>query len=165
MTDLLSMVVPTGTIVPFAGKEVPINWLLCDGRAISRKDYAALYAVIGTTYGSGNGSTTFNIPNMNGRYAEGTTSNTQLGHVEAAGIPNLKGSFTTELGDSSALINSGNFIYGITRIGRGDGTGGGTGNYGVYYDASRVSSVYSNSATTLSIPSVSMFFIIKYLDV
>ena len=162
--DLLAMVVPTGTIVPFAGKEVPPNWLLCDGRAVKRKDYPYLYQVIGTKYGSGDGSTTFNLPNMDGRFAEGTTTETDVGHVEEAGVPNLKGSFVTEFGNE-ATNNSGKFIYGMTRIGQGDSTGGGAGNYSVNYDASRVSSVYSDTATTLSIPSITMFFIIKYLDV
>ena len=55
---------PVGTITMFGGSTAPTKWVLCDGRAISRTNYAALFQKIGTTYGSGNGSTTFNVPDM-----------------------------------------------------------------------------------------------------
>ena len=56
-----------GTIQMFAGSTAPRGWLICDGSAISRTDYAVLFNVIGTTYGTGDGSTTFNLPNFCGR--------------------------------------------------------------------------------------------------
>lgn len=55
---------PIGTIVPFGGSIAPQGWLICNGNAISRTDYADLFAVIGTSFGSGNGSTTFNLPDL-----------------------------------------------------------------------------------------------------
>jgi hypothetical protein len=55
---------PIGVMLPYSGTSIPANWLLCDGREISRTDYAQLYNVIGTRYGVGDGSTTFNLPNM-----------------------------------------------------------------------------------------------------
>lgn len=55
---------PTGCVQMFAGNIVPAGWLLCNGQALSRTTYAALFATIGTAYGTGDGSTTFNIPNM-----------------------------------------------------------------------------------------------------
>ena len=55
--------VPTGTVVPFAGATAPDGFLICDGSAISRTRYADLFAVIGTTYGTGDGNSTFNLPN------------------------------------------------------------------------------------------------------
>ena len=58
---------PTGALTAFAGSSAPTGWLLCYGQAVSRATYAALFSVVGTTYGSGNGSTTFNIPDMRGR--------------------------------------------------------------------------------------------------
>lgn len=58
---------PTGMLSPFAGITAPYGWLVCDGSAVSRTDYPELFAVIGTLYGPGNGSTTFNLPNTNGR--------------------------------------------------------------------------------------------------
>jgi microcystin-dependent protein len=57
---------PSGTVVMFAGSAAPTDWLLCDGAAVSRTTYAALFSAIGTTWGAGNGSTTFNLPDMRG---------------------------------------------------------------------------------------------------
>ena len=57
---------PIGTIVDFAGTIAPTGWLICDGSAISRTTYADLLATIGTIYGEGDGSTTFNLPNCEG---------------------------------------------------------------------------------------------------
>lgn len=57
---------PSGTIVAFGGASAPDTWALCDGSAIDRGIYAALFGVIGTTYGPGDGSTTFNLPAMGG---------------------------------------------------------------------------------------------------
>lgn len=66
---------PIGSIVPYGNETAPANWLICDGSAISRTTYADLFAVIGTTFGSGDGSTTFNLPNMKGKVAVGLDSN------------------------------------------------------------------------------------------
>lgn len=55
--------VPRGVVFPFGGSVAPDGFLICDGSAISRTTYADLFAVIGTTYGAGDGSTTFNLPN------------------------------------------------------------------------------------------------------
>lgn len=71
--------VPVGTIAPFGGTTDPSYWLICDGRAISRTDYAALFGVIGTTYGAGDGSTTFNIPDFTGNVAVGASATLDLG--------------------------------------------------------------------------------------
>lgn len=73
---------PTGAVLAFAGKDAPAGFLLCDGSAVSRTTYAQLFAVIGTTYGSGDGSTTFNLPDMRGRVAVGSDAN--LGAVAGA---------------------------------------------------------------------------------
>lgn len=63
--------VPIGTILEFAGSTAPANYLMCAGGAVSRTVYAELFAVIGTTYGSGDGSTTFNVPDRRGRVGVG----------------------------------------------------------------------------------------------
>jgi microcystin-dependent protein len=63
-----------GMIKPFAGTTVPTGYLLCDGSAVSRTTYANLFSAIGTTYGSGDGSTTFNLP-MQSIIVTGTTAN------------------------------------------------------------------------------------------
>lgn len=62
-----------GSIYMFAGSTVPDGLLECDGSAVSRSTYADLFDVIGTTYGAGDGSTTFNLPNLSGRVAIGSS--------------------------------------------------------------------------------------------
>lgn len=64
----------SGMVMPYAGAAAPSGWLLCDGSAISRTTYAALFAVVGTSFGSGDGSTTFNLPDMRGRVIAGVDS-------------------------------------------------------------------------------------------
>ena len=61
----------TGTVLPFAGAAAPNGWLLCYGQAVSRTDYAILFGIIGTTFGAGDGSTTFNLPDLRGRVPAG----------------------------------------------------------------------------------------------
>ena len=62
---------PPGAVIAFAGKTAPAGWLLCNGSAVSRSSYKALFAAIGTTYGAGNGSSTFNLPDLRGRVPAG----------------------------------------------------------------------------------------------
>lgn len=61
----------SGIVLPFAGATAPTGWLLCQGQAVSRTTYAALFAVIGATYGAGDGTTTFNVPDMRGEFPRG----------------------------------------------------------------------------------------------
>jgi len=63
--------VPAGCVMPYAGATAPDGWLLCNGQAVSRATYAGLFAVIGTTFGPGDGSTTFNLPGLRGRVVAG----------------------------------------------------------------------------------------------
>lgn len=149
-----------GAVVAFAGSTSPAGWLLCDGSAVSRTTYAALFAVIGTTYGSGNGSTTFNLPNLVNKFIQG---NATSGTVKSAGLPNITGSFWKN------GVNCG-YFDGVS------GAFGGTpfsthpvavesGTYSLYatvnIDASRSSSIYGNS-TTVQPPALTMRYIIKY---
>ena len=66
--------VPTGTVVQFTGDTAPNGWLICDGSAISREIYTNLFEVIGSTFGGGDGTTTFNIPNLKGKIPVGLNS-------------------------------------------------------------------------------------------
>ena len=68
---LQQRLVPSGTVLPFAGTTAPIGFLLCSGQAVSRSTYPDLFAAIGTTYGAGDGSTTFNVPDLRGRVPAG----------------------------------------------------------------------------------------------
>ena len=67
----LSTLLPSGVVAPFAGTTTPDGYLPCDGSAVNRTTYSRLFSAIGTTYGVGNGSTTFNLPDLRGRVATG----------------------------------------------------------------------------------------------
>ena len=70
---------PAGIIMPFAGTVAPENYLFCDGSAVSRTTYATLFGVIGTTFGAGDGSSTFNVPDLSGRVPLGVSQSHALG--------------------------------------------------------------------------------------
>jgi microcystin-dependent protein len=65
-------VLPVGMVAPFGGTTAPTGWLICDGTAVSRTTYSQLFAYLGTTWGAGNGTTTFNLPDMSGAFLRGT---------------------------------------------------------------------------------------------
>lgn len=70
--------VPSGTVTDYAGTTAPTGWLLCDGSAVSRSTYSALFTAISTTYGAGDGSTTFNVPDVRGRVSVGAGAGSGL---------------------------------------------------------------------------------------
>ena len=70
----IGLLPPVGSVSTYAGIQAPTGYILCDGSAISRTVYHALFQVIGTTYGSGDGSTTFNVPNLKGKFVVGFDS-------------------------------------------------------------------------------------------
>lgn len=91
LTDLnpLYSLVPTGVILPYGGITAPNGFLMCDYSAVSRTTYANLFAVIGTRYGAGNGSTTFNVPKLNdGSFIRGVATNA-VGTKYSASLPPL----------------------------------------------------------------------------
>ena len=79
---------PIGIVIDYAGSTAPTGWLLCYGQAISRTTYAALFAIIGTTYGTGDGSTTFNLPDLRGRTIAGKDN---MGGTSANRLTGLSG--------------------------------------------------------------------------
>jgi microcystin-dependent protein len=70
-SDFKEYIMPTGAVLPYAGSSAPTGFLLCYGQAISRSTYADLFSAISTTYGTGDGSSTFNLPDLRGRVAAG----------------------------------------------------------------------------------------------
>lgn len=85
--------IPVGSLQSYAGPNAPYGWLLCDGSAVSRTQYPDLYSALGTAYGSGNGSTTFNIPDMRGRMpvGKGTHSDVAtLGNNDGVAVANRR---------------------------------------------------------------------------
>ena len=92
-----------GAILSFASLHLPTDFARCDGSEISRADYPELFAVIGTSYGEGDGSTTFNLPDLNDRFAQGSTI---PGQKVEAGLPNITGG---DIGANPNQIGSGAF--------------------------------------------------------
>lgn len=133
--------IPVGAIMAF--HDVPAGWLQCNGAAVSRTTYAALFAKIGTKYGSGNGSTTFNLPNLHHKFIEGTTTSSEVGKSVSAGLPNITGEFV-----ASAYVTVGT-QKGAFRVGKitdcpnKDNDGG----HLFYFDASDSDSTYGATQT------------------
>lgn len=73
-TQITANILPAGLILPFGNTSAPTGYLACDGSAVSRTTYATLFAAIGTTWGAGDGSSTFNVPDLRGAFLRGTGS-------------------------------------------------------------------------------------------
>ena len=147
LVESLNLRVPAGTLIPYIGTTVPTGYLLANGAVVSRTKYADLFAAIGTKFGVGDGATTFGLPNMNGRFIEGTTSMREVGKYVEAGLPNITG---TILG----AANDGRYFTGaFSRTGDGPSktyrADSGVERYNSAADfyASRSSGVYGNSST------------------
>ena len=155
---------PTGMIAFFDLTDIPDGWLLCDGSAVSRTTYANLFAKIGTRHGAGDGSTTFNLPDMDARFLEGTTDTGQVGTSVEPGLPNIIGSFDA----NKAFIvdyttGSSGAIKGHRVVQQDwDGTGSGGSNTGSGFDfnASWSNSIFG-SANSVQVNSMRMLPCIK----
>lgn len=95
-SDIAALVttLPAGSIIDYAGSSTPTGYLDCDGSAVSRSTYAALFSAISTTWGAGDGSTTFNLPNLNGRATIGSGTGTNAEAVAAASVSTGSDTFT-----------------------------------------------------------------------
>jgi len=89
-----AILIPAGSIIGWGASSPPTGWLSCDGSAISRTTYASLFAAIGTSFGSGDGSTTFNIPNYEDKLVMGAGSNNAVG--DSVGSFRAAGAATTD---------------------------------------------------------------------
>ena len=121
--------IPSGMLAPFGGATAPTGWFLCDGQAISRSTYSNLFAVIGTTYGAGDGTassgTTFNVPDLRGRTIAGqddmggsAASRLTGDNGATTATASANGSFTST---SNILVdgNSGTIVLGMKVTGTG----------------------------------------------
>ena len=154
---------PIGTIFAFAGSEIPNGYLPCNGSAISRTTYADLFAVIGTTYGTGDGSTTFNLPNLTDKFIQGSDT---VGTVWEAGLPNIEAFYDDNIGYANADLHGwhgavflGNLATSLITLNR-------TIDDLQYchtweFDASKSNPIYGKS-NTVQPPALTMRYIIKY---
>lgn len=145
-------IIPSGVVLPFAGGTIPEDFLLCDGSAVSRTEYPDLFAAIGTTYGSGDGSKTFNLPNLVNKFIEGSNV-AQIGQNKEAGLPNITGTISY-----NCLNPTGAFYAVGGRIEGGPDYSSHAQSIGL--DASKSNSIYGAS-DTVQPPAVMMGYIIK----
>ena len=146
LPKLKPLPVPTGMISAF--HTVPEGWLQCNGAAVSRTTYAALFAVVGTKYGSGDGSTTFNLPNLHHKFIEGTNTTSEVGQSVSAGLPNITGKIMVGGYQLMTSQHTGAFFgsdYGTADFHGQDGRQNVPTTFGI--DASRSSAVYGRSST------------------
>jgi microcystin-dependent protein len=150
---------PTGTIIAYASNgSLPDGYLACDGSAVSRTTYADLFDAIGTDWGAGNGSTTFNLPNLNGYWAKGSST---AGSSISAGLPNITGTVY------GVRMNTGNTAEPTGAFSRTDSSnanyiGSASGKtYVVSFSAKSSNSIYGSS-TTVSVSSKTVRYMIKY---
>ena len=106
--------VPIGTMLPYAGGEVPEGFLLCNGASLSRTEYPELFAAIGDRWGS-DSSSTFKLPDTHHRFFEGTTVLSEIGQYVQAGLPNIPGQiyFGRIPHDNYATASSGSWITAV----------------------------------------------------
>jgi len=162
VSNALTSVLPVGSYIQFAGSQAPAGFLVCNGGEISRTTYSALFAVIGTTYGSGDGSTTFNLPNLTDRFLQGSTTS---GTVRDAGLPNLRGIADGSIDTFDAKsTKNGVFSDSVYRTkidienlidGSDDWE------YILDFNASKSNSIYGNSSTVQP-PALTCLICIKY---
>ena len=145
-----------GIVKFYAGSSAPSGYFLCQGQAVSRITYADLYAVIGTTYGAGDGSTTFNVPDLRGLFVRGVGGNSAaLGAVQGDAIRNITGGFYSraEMNSGSGAIDAESGYFGQYQLQNGSNAQG-----HVTFDASRqVPTANENRPVNMA-----MNYIIKY---
>ena len=120
LTDTLQYaLLPTGTIQMYGGQynNIPNGWLLCDGTAVSRTTYEKLFDIVGTQFGTGDGSTTFNLPDLRAKFPRGATNTADAGATGGADSITLTGAESgtsahghgvTDPGHTHGVSNSGN---------------------------------------------------------
>jgi microcystin-dependent protein len=145
---LLDAIVPAGTVIHVAGSTVPTGYLAAAGGLGSRTTHARLFAAIGTTYGVGDGTTTFGLPDLRGEFIRGLDSgrNVDTGRTlgSAQTSQNLAHNHTiTDPGHNHSISDPGHFHYvGASYIGSGNSSNGG------YINNSPNTGAYSSTSTT-----------------
>jgi microcystin-dependent protein len=114
------ILVPTGAVMPFAMNSAPTGWLSADGTAVSRTTYSALWTALGTTaspYGQGDGSTTFNLPDLRGYFVRGAGTNVDTTASGAFGVKQadaFQSHLHTSIGSTGASVTAGS--SGISQV-------------------------------------------------
>lgn len=157
---------PTGAVYTFAGATVPTGWLKCNGALLSRTTYASLFAVIGTTYGAGDGSTTFALPDLRGEFVRGADDGrgVDAGRVFGSAQSDAVQAWTATMTLQRAQVNSTEIYSGAISVGAtsGSSTGpGGAWSASVMTIGPGVNSTARTAAESRP-RNVAMHYIIKY---
>lgn len=147
---------PVGTIIAVSYTGVPEGYMHCNGAEVSRTTYADLFSKIGTYYGAGDGSTTFNLPNTVARFLEGGVG---AGTYYEAGLPNITGQYYAVVG--GGITVNGAFTGSWADSSGQTSGGGGYNRVHLVVDASKSNSIYGNS-DTVQPPAVTVIYCIKY---
>lgn len=146
-SDKISMTagfgVPTGTVLPFAGEEIPLGFLLCNGAAVSKATYSDLFGVIGSIYGDSGDADTFLLPDLRDRYICGVGTNS-LGTYLAEQLPNILGHLI-EAGTPSAHTGSVTSALYVGELGTGGSEGSVWKFKDIYLTANRHNNIYVDS--------------------
>ena len=140
-TQTAAASLPAGVVLHFANSSAPSGWLECNGTAVSRTTYASLFSAIGTVYGAGDGSTTFNLPDLRGQFLRGWDNGAGVDPARAIGssqtdtMQNLTGTFTNV--EEPFGSGSGIFLGGPTGQRFYGGTGSSAYSASMTFDASR----------------------------
>ena len=154
--------VPVGTVEYFAMPTPPAGYLKADGRAVGRETYAELYAAIGTTFGEGDGQTSFNLPDLIDRFAQGSVV---PGQKVEAGVPNVTGYFTNvATGGVESTNAAGAFAFDQKQARQAETAQLICGYASFSIDASRSNPIYGTS-TTVQPPALTLLPCIKAFDV
>ena len=157
---IISFDIPTGAIMmgPVDSME---GFLKCDGSQYSRTQYAKLFALIGTNFGVGDGSTTFNVPDYRGCFLRGLGGNSaaDMYTKQNSGVPNITG--TLKYCQMNSDVATGAFISGTPSDNYG-GTNSGYPRNSASFDASRSSNVYQNGLTEARPVNFAINYFIKY---
>lgn len=143
----------TGKIEWFAFNTAPDGYLVCNGANVSRETYADLFAVIGTTFGRGNGSTTFTLPNLIDKFAQGSTT---VGTVKSAGLPNITGQISLWVDREGGCFTT-EFDHSYTGYAPSSVTEHGN----IHFNAYNSNHIYGNS-NTVQPPALTLLPCIKY---
>jgi microcystin-dependent protein len=155
-TSAQSVFMPTGSVMAFAGSVAPDGYFICNGQAVNRSTYAGLFSIIGTTYGSGNGSTTFNVPDLSGRVVAGMGGSLLAG-TDTLGLPGGSKSVTLTL-DQIPAHNHGGGTVGTSHI--SDVSGGGERTH-PYNNGGSISSQGGGSSHPNVQPTIILNYLIK----
>jgi microcystin-dependent protein len=167
--------VNTGLIVPWGSTSVPSGFLECNGSAVSRATYAALFAIVGTTYGSGNGSTTFNVPDLTDKTILSRSNNKALASTGGANTVTNSGSVGGGLSNTTLstaqipahthaqtvfnAMGGGQAAGGSFRRGASPAASGSTGGGGAH--SHNLSANYTGDSTSVLQPYLTLIYIIK----